>query len=250
MIQGIYTLLASAAISDFSMRVWAHNLANTQTSGFLADDIIIRQRNINNAIFNNIYKPEYVEHLSGLVVEKTVTNLKKGRIEMTNNLLDFALQNEEEFFTVEDDRSRYLTRAGNFSLNNDGFLMTQDKKYYVVGKSGRIKVDDINSLISDSSGRLYIRGQLIDEFLIHRLSAKTTLTKIGDNLIEMPKENIVESEEPKVLQKYLEYANVEPLKELTKIIETQRAFENSINLVRIQDEMLERIATETAKVSI
>ncbi len=250
MIQGIYTLLGSAAIYDFSMSVWANNLANVQTVGFLADDIIIRQRNISEVIFKNIFKPAYVEHLSGLVIDKTITQLKKGRIETTNNPLDFALADESEFFTVESEKGRYLTRAGNFTLDKEGFLVTGYGRFYVLGKSGRIKIEDVNSLIADSNGRLYIRGEMIDELLIHRLTTRMPLVKAGDNLIQLPDKNIEESESPKVLHKHLEYANVEPLRELTKIIEMQRLFENSINLVRIQDEMLDRIATETARVSI
>ncbi len=250
MIQGIYTLLGSAIINDFSMNVFANNLANSQTVGFMADDIIIRQRNVNDAIFNSIYKPGYIEHLSGLVIDKTLTSIKKGRIEPTNNPLDFALVKEDEFFTVTDDRKNYLTRAGNFTVNEDGFLITQDKKYFVLGKSGKIKIDDVNSLTSDSSGRLYIGGKLIDELLINKVSDKIPLKKVGDNIIEILPNTFTASASPQILHKHLEYANVEPLKELTKIIETQRAFENSLNLVRIQDEMLERITTETARVSI
>lgn len=250
MIQGIYTLLGSAIINNFSMSVFANNLANSQTVGFLSDDIIIRQRNINDSIFNSIYKPGYIEHLSGLIIDKTVTNLRKGRIEQTNNPLDFALENEDEFFTVTDGKENYLTRAGNFTINEEGFLVTHDNKYFVLGKSGKIIIDNINSLTSDSNGRLYIGGKLIDEFLIHKVNNKTPLTKMGDNIIEIPQQGATISSTPKILHKHLEYANVDILKELTKIIETQRAFENSMNLVRIQDEILDRIATETAKVSI
>ncbi|MFN7181357.1 MAG: flagellar hook-basal body protein [Planctomycetota bacterium] len=250
MIQGIYSLIASAGISDFAMNVRANNLANIQTVGFLSDEVIVRQRIINDTIFNNIYKPGYIEYLSGLVIDKTVTSLKKGRIETTNNPLDFAVEGEDEFFTVEDEKGKYLTRAGNFAIDDEGFLVTQDKKYYVSGKSGRIKIDDVNSLISDSNGRLYIRGTLIDQLLIHKLTEKMPLVKLGDNLLEIPKEKVEVSDEPIVLHKHLEYANVEPLRELTRIIETQRAFEIAMNLVRIQDEMLERIATETTRVSI
>lgn len=250
MIQGIYTLLGSALINDFSVSVFANNLANSQTVGFLYEDIIIRQRNINDTIFNAIYKPGYVERLSGLVIDKTVTNMRKGKIESTNNPLDFALENEDEFFTVTDDKGKYLTRAGNFTIDADGFLVTQDKKYFVSGKSGKIQIDNPNSIISDSHGRLYIGGKLIDELLIHKITAKTQLTKKGDNLIEMPRENVIISLQPRILHKHLEYANVDTLKELTRIIQTQRAFENSMNLVRILDEMLDRLSTETAKVSV
>jgi flagellar basal-body rod protein FlgF len=250
MIEGIYTLLGGGIINDFSLNVWANNLANTNTPGYLADDVIIRQRNVSDKIFKNIVRPTYIDSLSGLVIDRTITNLKKGKIEMTSNPLDFALTQEEDFFTVSDGNNQFLTRAGNFTLDQDGYLVTQDKKYFVMGQGGKIKIMDVDSLVADNNGRLYIGGNLIDQLLIHRIDEKTQLRKIGDNLIELPTGKAQVNESPQVLQKHLEYSNVDSLKELIKIIQTQRAFENQMNLVRVNDELLDRITNDVAKVAI
>ncbi|NIP73067.1 MAG: flagellar hook-basal body complex protein, partial [Gammaproteobacteria bacterium] len=66
--------------------------------------------------------------------------LASGRLIQTGNQLDFAIVSGDGFFSVGTPQGERFTRAGNFTLNHEGLLVTAEG-YPVNGKNGPIKVE-------------------------------------------------------------------------------------------------------------
>ena len=67
------------------------------------------------------------------------------------------------------------------------------------------------------------------------------LRKIGDSLFETQADLSPAGRNLQVKQGFIEASGVNPILEMTAMIETSRAFEANINMIRIQDESLGRL---------
>jgi flagellar basal-body rod protein FlgF len=77
---------------------------------------------------------------------------------------------------------------------------------------------------------------------IDLVSAPTDqLRKIGDSLYDTQADLTPAGRNLQVKQGFIEASGVNPIKEMTAMIETSRAFEANINMIRIQDESLGRL---------
>ena len=63
-----------------------------------------------------------------------MTNFAEGTLKQTAAPWDMAIRGDG-FFVVENDGQQFLTRAGNFQVNADGVLMTQ-QGYRVLSAAG------------------------------------------------------------------------------------------------------------------
>ncbi|MBN2397389.1 MAG: flagellar hook protein FlgE [Deltaproteobacteria bacterium] len=113
---GISGLTASSKQLD----VIGNNIANTNTVGFKAGKISfgdILSQSITGGAASGMQVGRGVE------VTSIATQFASGSFETTANATDLAIDGEG-FFTVKDDEGgEYYTRAGSFSLDNEGYLV-------------------------------------------------------------------------------------------------------------------------------
>ncbi|MEA5444238.1 flagellar hook protein FlgE [Gammaproteobacteria bacterium AB-CW1] len=98
------------------LNVTSNNIANVNTTGFkgsraeFADLFAVSTGDISDTSTGN-----------GVRLQRVSQQFTQGNIDFTENNLDLAISGEG-FFTLEGADGRVFTRAGNFSLNNDGFV--------------------------------------------------------------------------------------------------------------------------------
>jgi flagellar hook protein FlgE len=116
----------STAISGLNaaqnlLSVTGNNVANANTTGFK------RSRSEFADIYNNsIGRVGDTTPGSGVKVARVAQLFDQGNLEYTENSLDLAMNGDGFFITgdsVDDTATRYFTRAGNFSVNKDGYLV-------------------------------------------------------------------------------------------------------------------------------
>ena len=163
-----------------------------------------------------------------------------------DNKYDIGLSGEG-FLRVSDGQNEYLTRNGQLHRNGDGELVTMNQGLRVLSTTGEpIQIPGTAAGISiDSDGRIAAtmeNNQQIPLGQIDLVSAPhDQLRKLGDSLYQTQAETTPANETVQVKQGFIEASGVSPIHEMTAMIETSRAFEANINMIRIQDESLGRL---------
>jgi flagellar hook protein FlgE len=103
------------------LSVIGDNIANMNTVGFKKSSVafgdVLSQSITNVAGSGQIGRGVFVQEVSPLMTQ--------GSFETTANALDLAIDGDG-FFAVSDNGARSYTRAGNFSVNRDGFIVNPD----------------------------------------------------------------------------------------------------------------------------
>ncbi|MCP1726417.1 flagellar hook protein FlgE [Natronospira proteinivora] len=98
------------------LNVTSNNIANVNSTGFkgsraeFADLFAVSTGDISDTATGN-----------GTRLQRVAQQFTQGNIDFTENNLDLAISGEG-FFTLEGQEGRSYTRAGNFSVNNEGFV--------------------------------------------------------------------------------------------------------------------------------
>lgn len=180
------------------------------------------------------YIPTYNLTLEYAGAIDNIVYLEQGALRETGNKLDFAIEGKG-FFVIEDENgNRFLTRDGSFKVDEEGNIRTSSG-YYVVGSSGRIKVDDSSDIYVSEDGRIFSKGGEVGKFLIVDQPVKE---RLGQNLWAYEEDKAVPSENSKIYQGFLEDSNVNVVYEMAKMIEAHREFDANLHVVKAGDELL------------
>ncbi|WP_126992855.1 flagellar hook-basal body protein [Thermosipho globiformans] len=226
MYKGVY-LASMGMLADITkLDTLSNNISNAETIGYKADNLAFKtylEKRLHS--FKPMPQEKKVEikdigkFEQAVILDEVKTDFSQGNIEHTENMLDFAIDGSG-FFVVEKNGEKLYTRAGNFKISSDGFLVTSEG-YYVLDKNDqRIKVSDKSDLINNIKvvdldnprkiGYTYYKGQ------------------------EIEKENF------RILQGYVEKSNVNIVKEMVKMIEANRHYEVLSKAVTVHDELLNK----------
>ncbi|MCX7945846.1 MAG: flagellar hook protein FlgE [Hydrogenophilus sp.] len=127
--QGLSGLTSNARALD----VVSHNISNSNTSGYKSSQ----------TVFSDIYSQTlganpYNQVGSGGSVPAVRQNFSQGAIVNTGNALDMAINGEGFFMVkraVQGDIQRFYTRAGEFQLDKDGYIVSSTG-YQLLGFPG------------------------------------------------------------------------------------------------------------------
>ncbi len=242
-----YYASAAGMVTQFNrLNTIANNLANVNTAGFKEDDLIVgdfmrvyqeKRDELDNA--NNTKEAAAFINRTMTRAPQVVdsyTNFATGTMQKTNNPLDFSLTREGLFFAVKTPQGVRLTRDGSFTRNDEGVLVTK-QGYEVLGDDymnsgdGKISFATQDSVISvDKNGQIYTNvpnsASLTPnkKLFIAQPEDLSLLKKEGDNLYAFKdiKEINVIQESGAVSQGFVEKSNVNAVKMMTELIETNR----------------------------
>jgi len=211
--------------------VSANNLANINTSGFKADDVLAEAAATDARAEDAPYDIHFVRDM-GLV-----RDMSQGPIASTGNPLDLAIEGAGFFMVQGANGETLYTRDGAFSLAGDGRLVTSDGRPVLNSGGAPIQLDSQGE--SPSIGRdgvIRVAGVEAGQIGMANFVAPNALAKVGDNLWSAqgqavaPFEGVIE-------QGALEGSNVRPVNEITRLIEITRAYQSVSNIVASADEL-------------
>lgn len=243
---GMYLSAAGADVQRQRIEVMSNNLANVATPGFARQLSVIQARHA-EAIEQGLASPGdgTIHDVGGGVnLVETVTDHSRGTLQPTGIPTDFALRGPG-YFVVEKDGEQRLTRAGNFSLNGQGELITQGG-YKLLSEGGQ------PITITSANWRLSPNGNIDQEGLSTPLklvkSEPGDLTRAGENLYAPLGETpAMKADERAVASGYLEMSNVSPTSQMMELIEATRAYEANIRMIQSQDQVLGALVTRVLK---
>ncbi|MBE6913475.1 MAG: flagellar hook-basal body complex protein [Ruminococcaceae bacterium] len=241
MIRGLYTAATGMAVQREKMDIVTNNIVNAETTGYKADTMFTQ--NFNAVMLERINDPnvniigtDVGRYSFGSHITEKLTNFSQGSLEETNRPTDIAIDGEG-FFVIETlDGERY-TKAGNFTVNREGYLITQDGDY-VLGDNGRIMVGAGDFRI-DFNGNVTGDGVPVNSIRIVRAEDPTALRKQGDSLYYLyGGAAMVDDNASVVRQGFQENSNVNIADELVEMITLYREYEASQRAVIMNDETL------------
>lgn len=114
---GFQTALSGLNAASANLNVTGHNIANASTTGFKGS----------RAEFADVYAVSFggvskTATGSGVRLASVTQQYTQGNIDFTDNNLDLAISGEG-FFVLNDNGSQLYTRAGNFSVDRDGYVV-------------------------------------------------------------------------------------------------------------------------------
>lgn len=249
--QGIYSLTTRGRTLERQMDAVANNLANVDTVGYKEDQPVFQQLLARTygvageSDEESFVAGEHVAPYSGIGtsfvgVADMGKDYARGRLVSTGNDLDFALTTEQGFFSIQTPQGERYTRAGTFRLNRDNQLVTTDG-YPVNGKEGPLVLKGDKIHVSED-GSVLVDGRRSGGVRIVTFPFPERLQKLGNNLFAPvdAANNPRTMENVNLVQGFVEQSNVDPVREMTKMIEANRAYTQMQKAIGAADEMNQR----------
>ena len=259
MINGFYDA-AGGMVTQFNrLNVISNNLANVNTPGFKQDDIIIgnferlfSEKRDKLPLENNTKEAaKFINRNLNKVpiVVEEYTNFSIGDIQRTSNPLDVALKQKNAFFVV-DANGEKLTRAGNFNLDENGFLVTKEGFKVLDIQNNPIQIPlNAKKITIDKNANIYVDGNLIATMKIVKIDNLKTLQKIGNTLYKFDQNRAKIDTTNTTLQGFLEKSNINPVVEMTDLIDTNRLVESYQKVMNTFMDDLNKDAIEKLAIS-
>jgi flagellar basal-body rod protein FlgG len=253
--RALRTATSGMLAQQLNVEVISNNIANMNTVGFK------RQRaEFQDLLYQNVERMGAQSSTQGTVVPTGIqigAGVKAGSVyriteqgspTRTGNTYDVAIDGKGYFQITMPSGEMAYTRAGNFSVNGEGQLVTEDG--YAVEPAINIPQDAIDVTIS-KSGQVEVTTQgqaakqVVGQLELATFFNEAGLEAIGDNLLletaASGAATVGAPNEPgygHLLQGYTEASNVDAVSEITNLIVAQRAYEMNSKVITTADEML------------
>ncbi len=253
--RALRTAATGMAAQQLNVEVISNNIANMNTVGFKK-----QRAEFSDLLYQNIERagaqssdagtivPTGVQVGSGVKAGSVYRITTQGSATQTGNQYDLMIQGRGYFQVLMPSGETAYTRAGNFAVNDQGKLVTEDG-YSVqpeitipanatsvsISASGQVQVSTPGSAAPSQVGQL----QLATFF------NEGGLEGLGGNLyLETGASGSATAGSPasegyaRLMQGYTEASNVDSVTEITALIVAQRAYEMNSKVVTTADQML------------
>jgi len=279
MIRGLYTSTSGMLCEQARQDVISNNLANVDTAGFKKDIAVFRDEpsmqmhriDDKRKFFGReleIDMRPYIGKLgTGASVDEIRTIHTQGKMQQTGNDFDFAIVGEGMFAVETEEGIRY-TRAGNFKVGANGYLVDAEGRNVMALKepavmnegnilvdsdgkfalnAGYVPVDETDKVDVNEAGQVFINGNPTHRLMVVQFDKPKFLRKIGYNLYT-PEDARAGfgrfSQDTVVKQGMLEKSNVSIVREMVNMITVHRAYETNQRSITTQDSTLGRLISQ------
>ena len=220
-----YTTLNRQSGLMREMGVVANNIANSSTTGFRREGVVFSEF---------VVALDQDPSLSMANASGRNVDLSQSTLSQTGGQFDFAIQGEG-FFLIETPQGQRLTRAGSFTPSAEGELVTPDGYRLLDAGGAPIFVPpDARGLALAADGTLSSGGQPVARVGLWQPTDPLALRYQTGTLFEGGELEPVEG--ATILQGMLEDSNVEPVSEIARMIEVQRAYELGQKFLDAEDQ--------------
>lgn len=253
--RALRTAASGMSAQQLNVEVISNNIANMNTVGYK------RQRaEFQDLLYQNIERMGAQSSSQGTVVPTGIqigAGVKAGAVyrvteqgspTATGGLYDIAVQGRGYFQIMLPSGETAYTRAGNFALNGEGQLVTDDG--YAVQPNISIPQDAVDVAIS-KTGQVQVitagqtEPQIVGQLELATFFNEAGLEAVGDNLLlETAASGAANVGTPgevgfgQLLHKFTEASNVDAVSEISALIIAQRAYEMNSKVITTADQML------------
>ena len=217
MVKGLYTAYTGMVNEQNRMDIMTNNLANASTVGY-------KKEGSTSQSFNDV--------LTVKIKDQSVGMRNVQRIGIKNPGVKIG--------------EKY-TRAGQFTLNKDGYLVTEEGDYVLDTQNRRIRLNTLlDSKITDD-GTIYQNDQAVARIQVTDFEDYDYLEKYGETYYQPIEGAKTTTADAQVKSGYLEMANVQIVSEMVNLISITRAYESNQKVVQTIDGTLDVAANQIGK---
>jgi flagellar basal-body rod protein FlgF len=215
----IYVGLSRQMILERELDITANNLANVDTVGFKFESMISNEDPATMPTLNQA--PTAVNFVAGVAVARDFT---EGSLTQTGAPLDVAIEGRG-FFQINTPSGPRYTRDGRFRMDASGTITDQDGD--PVDGGGAIVLDPKKGPVSISpNGVVSQSGENVGKVSLYNFDSLAALSKDGNNLYRNDSNLTAQpSTGAQLKQGMLEGSNVQPVSQITRLIEINRAYD-------------------------
>jgi flagellar basal-body rod protein FlgG len=253
--QALRTAATGMAAQQLNVEVISNNIANMNTVGFkrqsaVFEDLLYQtqeQPGVQSSDQGNVV-PTGVQIGAGVKAGSVYRITGQGTLTNTGNTFDLAINGSGYFQVLLPSGETAYTRAGNFSVNAQGQMVTADG--YLVQPTITIPQNSSNVTISQA-GQVQVTTPgnptptVVGQLQLATFLNDAGLDAQGNNLyLESAASGPATAANPGapgygvVMQGYTEASNVDPVSEITNLIVAQRAYEMNSKVITTADQML------------
>ncbi len=257
MVKGLYTAYTGMVNEQNRMDIMTNNLANASTVGYKKEgstsqsfnDVLTVKIKDQSVGMRNVQKIGIKN--PGVKIGENYTDYTQGSFRITDNTYDLALAGDG-FFAIEftnkaGETDTKYTRAGQFTLNKDGYLVTEEGDYVLDTQNRRIRLNTLlDSKITDD-GTIYQNDQAVARIQVTDFEDYDYLEKYGETYYQPIEGAKTTTTDAQVKSGYLEMANVQIVSEMVNLISITRAYESNQKVVQTIDGTLDVAANQIGK---
>ena len=237
--------LSSQSVLRRRLDTIANNLANMNTNGYKAKELVFEQYIMSDASHEAFQRRD--QDLHYVADPQTIHDFSQGDLITTGNPLDVAVS-EDAWFVIETPQGERYTRDGAFKPGADGQLVNEDG-FPVLGEGGPINIsaDDIDISVDQNGTIASVNGEL-GRLRLVSFQDDNALTPIGNNLFEgLEAQPAIDAI---VTQGTLEGSNVKPIAEISQMIEVSRRYQSITNSMQKLDELRRTAVARLGRVDV
>ena len=226
----LYIALSRQATLRREMSTVANNIANMNTTGFKGEKTMFVEHLVKSKGNGRILgdKLAYVRDIAQFRV------MDEGPIIQTGNDLDVAIHGDG-YFTVQTEQGTRYTRNGNFTLNAEGQLVTKSGAPVMSANGQPFFFGPTDSQIDIAAdGTISTNNGELGKLDMVTFDNNQKLKKVAGGFYTS-KDEPKPAENATLMQGAVEGSNVNPLLEMTRMIQVQRAYESASNVIDRED---------------
>jgi flagellar basal-body rod protein FlgF len=244
-----YVALSRQITLQRELDIAANNLANMNTTGYKFEELLVNTQPGAPAYDDPIKTPANFAYDNGVG-----RDFRQGTLEQTGGAYDLAIEGDGAFFSVQTPAGVRYTRDGAFTLGPDGTLQTKDG-FPVQSDSGPIVLDPKKgeAVISEDgivSQAFAGRSEQVGKISLVRVGNLSSMFKDGRGLYGLQSGVTPQpATDARLRQGMLESSNVNPMTEVTHLIQINRAYTQLANIIDQNAQLSSSAVTRLGKVA-
>ncbi|MGD9863427.1 MAG: flagellar hook-basal body complex protein [Pseudodonghicola sp.] len=242
---GNYVSLSLATALQHSIDLAAHNMANASTAGYKAMQPLFEAVEPEGELTET--SVSYVQD-NGTYIDQS-----QGALIATGNPLDLALSGPGWIGYETEGGNTAYGRDGRLTINADGQLATLSGAPVLNPSGVPITLPQAlgqQIIITQDGDITDLEGTVLGQLGIFRMPDVNQMTPIGNGLylIDGAAGEVTPDADTRISQGFIEQSNVQPIVEMTRLMDIQRAYERASKLMTDQNDLTKQAIQRLGRV--
>ena len=210
----------------------ADNIANSRTAGFRATEVKFE------SFLSQAAKQPVAFASSG----ENYISTRAGELTQTGNPFDMAVSGDA-FFAVQGKNGPVYTKDGRMTMSDNGELLSMTGNPILDVGGAPLQVDPAaGAVVIARDGMITQAGAQVGAVGLFQMPAGADLARAGTSGVvpNQPAQPVVDFAGVNVMQGFTEGSNVNPVLEITRLIDVQRNFESAANFLQTSEQSLDK----------